>query len=175
MAEHAYNVLFLCTGNSARSILAEAILRKDGAGRFCAYSAGSYPKGTVHPLTIKVLGRLGYRTDGYRSKSWDEFTRPGAPVMDFVFTVCDCAAGEVCPMWPGRPATAHWGIEDPAAVEGTEIETERAFVQAAKYLKTRISLFLNLRPASLDKISLTSRLHEIGHAEGATRRRPEVA
>jgi arsenate reductase len=132
MAEHAYNVLFLCTGNSARSILAEANLRKDGAGRFSAYSAGSYPKGTVHPLAIKVLGRLGYPTDGYRSKSWDEFTRPGAPVMDFVFTVCDCAAGEVCPIWPGHPAIAHWGIEDPAAVEGTEIEKERAFVQAAK-------------------------------------------
>lgn len=168
MPDHAYNVLFLCTGNSARSILAEAILRKDGAGRFHAYSAGSHPKGTVHPLAVKVLGRLGYPAEGYRSKSWDEFTRPDAPVMDFLFTVCDCAAGETCPVWPGQPATAHWGIEDPAAVAGTEIEKERAFVQAAKYLKTRISLFLNLRPASLDKISLAARLREIGHAEGST-------
>src|SRR5688572_10973289 len=142
MPDQAYNVLFLCTGNSARSILAEAILRKDGAGRFSAYSAGSHPKGTVHPLAVKVLGRLGYPAEGYRSKSWDEFTRPDAPVMDFLFTVCDCAAGETCPVWPGHPATAHWGIEDPAAVAGTEIEKERAFVQAAKYLKARISLFL---------------------------------
>ena len=168
MPEHAYNVLFLCTGNSARSILAEAILRKDGAGRFSAYSAGSYPKGTVHPLAIKVLGRLAYPTDGYRSKSWDEFTRPGAPVLDFLFTVCDSPAGEACPIWPGHPATAHWGIDDPAAVEGTNIEKERAFVQAAKYLKARISVFINLPLASLDRISLAARLREIGAAEGST-------
>lgn len=168
MRDHPYNVLFLCTGNSARSILAEAILRRDGAGHFNAYSAGSYPKGTVHPLALKVLERLGYPTDGYRSKSWDEFTRPEAPVMDFLFTVCDCAAGETCPIWPGHPATAHWGIEDPAAVEGSEIEKERAFVQAAKYLKTRISLFLTLPLASIDKISLAARLREIGTADGST-------
>ena len=168
MPDHAYNVLFLCTGNSARSVLAEGILRKDGAGRFHAFSAGSYPKGAVHPLAIKVLGRLGYPTAGYRSKSWDEFTRPGAPVMDFLFTVCDSAAGEACPIWPGHPATVHWGIDDPAAVEGTDIEKERAFVQAAKHLKTRISVFVNLPLASLDRISLAARLREIGHAEGST-------
>ena len=168
MPSYAYNVLFLCTRNSARSILAEGILRRDGAGRFRAYSAGSQPKGTVHPLAIKVLDRLGYPANGYHSKSWDQFEKPGAPPLDFVITVCDSAAGETCPVWPGHPATAHWGIEDPAAVEGSEIEKERAFVQAAKYLKTRISLFLNLPLASLDKISLAARLREIGHAEGST-------
>jgi arsenate reductase (thioredoxin) len=167
--------MFLCTGNTARSILAEGILRKDGAGRFNAYSAGSQPKGTVNPFAIKVLGALGYPTDGYRSKSWEEFARPGAPEMDFIFTVCDSAAGEACPVWPGKPATAHWGIEDPAAVEGSDIEKERAFVQAAKYLKHRISLFLNLPLASVDEMSLTARLREIGQAEGATNRRPDVA
>ena len=132
MADRPYNVLFLCTGNTARSILAEGILRKDGAGRFNAYSAGSQPKGTVNPFALKVLGSFGYPTDGYRSKSWDEFAKPDAPVMDFIFTVCDSAAGEACPVWPGHPASAHWGIEDPAAVEGTDIEKERAFVQAFK-------------------------------------------
>lgn len=141
MPDRVYNVLFLCTGNTARSILAEGILRKDGAGRFNAYSAGSYPKGVVNPFALKVLDALGYPTDGYRSKSCDEFAKPGAPVMDFVFTVCDSAAGEPCPVWPGQPMTAHWGIEDPAAGEGLDIEKERAFSQAAKYLKTRISLF----------------------------------
>lgn len=175
MPDRVYNVLFLCTGNTARSILAEGILRKDGAGRFNAYSAGSYPKGVVNPFALKVLDALGYATDGYRSKSWDEFAKPGAPVMDFVFTVCDSAAGEPCPVWPGQPMTAHWGIEDPAAVEGLDIEKERAFSQAAKYLKTRISLFLNLPLASLDKMSLSTRLREIGDAEGATARRPDVA
>lgn len=175
MPDRVYNVLFLCTGNTARSILAEGILRKDGAGRFNAYSAGSHPKGAVNPLALKVLGALGCPTDGYRSKSWDEFAKPGAPEMDFVFTVCDGAAGEACPVWPGRPATAHWGIEDPAAVEGTEVEKERAFVRAAKFLRARISLFLDLPLASLDEMTLAARLREIGHAEGATSRRPSVA
>ena len=161
----------LCTGNTARSILAEGILRKDGGGRFDASSAGSQPRGTVNPFAIKVLDALGYPTDGYRSKSWDEFARPSAPQMDFIFTVCDSAAGEACPVWPGHPATAHWGIEDPAAVDGPEIEKERAFVQAAKYLKNRISLFLNLPFSSLDQMSLTQRLREIGGTEGATARR----
>ena len=175
MPDRTYNVLFLCTGNTARSILAESILRKDGAGRFNAYSAGSQPKGVVNPFALKVLGALGYPTDGFRSKSWSEFADPGAPVMDFVFTVCDSAAGEACPVWPGQPMTAHWGIEDPAAVEGTDIEKERAFVQAAKYLKNRISVFLNLPLASIDQMSLQNRLREIGRQPGATSPRPEVA
>ncbi len=168
MADRPYNVLFLCTGNTARSILAEGILRKDGAGRFNAFSAGSQPKGTVNPFALKVLDSLGYPADGFRSKSWDEFAGRDAPVMDFIFTVCDSAAGEACPVWLGHPATAHWGIEDPTAVEGTDIEKERAFVQAAKYLKNRISAFLALPMASLDQISLTHRLEEIGRLEGAT-------
>jgi arsenate reductase len=168
MADHSYNVLFLCTGNTARSILAEAILRKEGAGRFNAYSAGSQPKGTVNPFALKVLRELGYPSKGFRSKSWSEFADPGAPVMDFVFTVCDSAAGEACPVWPGQPMTAHWGIEDPAAVEGPDIEKERAFVQAAKYLKNRISMFLNLPLASIDQLSLQRRLRDIGRTEGST-------
>ncbi|MCG7392904.1 arsenate reductase ArsC [Microvirga sp. ACRRW] len=168
MADRPYNVLFLCTGNTARSILAEGILRKDGAGRFNAFSAGSQPKGTVNPLALKVLGSFDYPTDGYRSKSWDEFTGPNAPVMDFIFTVCDSAAGEACPIWPGHPASAHWGIEDPAAVVGTDIERERAFVQAFKFLKNRISALLALPMASLDGIALTHQLREIGRLEGAT-------
>jgi arsenate reductase len=169
MADRPYNVLFLCTGNTARSILAEGILRKDGTGRFNAFSAGSQPKGTVNPFALKVLDSLGYPTDGFRSKSWDEFAGPNAPVMDFIFTVCDSASGEACPVWLGHPATAHWGIEDPAAVEGTDIEKERAFVQAAKYLKNRISAFLALPMASLDEAALTYHLREIGRLEGATR------
>ena len=175
MADRSYNVLFLCTGNTARSILAEGILRKDGAGRFNAYSAGSQPKGVVNPFALKVLDALAYPTDGFRSKSWSEFADPGAPVMDFVFTVCDSAAGEACPVWPGQPMTAHWGIEDPAAVLGTDIEKERAFVQAAKYLKNRISTFLSLPLASIDQMSLQHRLREIGQQPGATSPRPEVA
>jgi len=168
MADRPYNVLFLCTGNTARSIMAEAILRKEGAGRFRALSAGSRPKGTVNPFALKVLAEEGYPTDGLRSKSWEEFAGPDAPVMDFVFTVCDSAAGEACPVWPGHPATAHWGVEDPAAVEGTDIEKERAFVRAAKYLKNRISAFLALPMASLDQVALTHRLGEIGRSEGAS-------
>ncbi len=170
-----FNVLFLCTGNSARSIIAESILRKDGAGRFNAFSAGSHPKGAVNPFAFKVLDSYGYPTDGFRSKSWDEFAAPGAPVMDFVFTVCDTAAAEVCPVWPGQPMTAHWGIEDPAAVEGTAIQKEAAFVLATRYLKNRISIFINLPMKSLDKMSLNAKLREIGQLEGATRPRPQVA
>ncbi len=169
MSERTFNVLFLCTGNSARSILGESMLRKDGAGRFHAYSAGSRPKGAVNPLALKVLDSYGYPIDGFRSKSWDEFAAPGAPIMDFVFTVCDSAAGEVCPVWPGQPMTAHWGIEDPAAVTGNDIDKERAFVQAFKFLRNRISLFLALPLASIDRLSLHRRLREIGNLEGATR------
>lgn len=168
MAERPYNVLFLCTGNTARSILAESILRKEGAGRFNAFSAGSQPKGVVNPFALKVLQSLGYPTHNLRSKSWEDFSGADAPVMDFIFTVCDSAAGEACPVWPGHPASAHWGIEDPAAIEGPDIEKERAFVQAAKYLKNRISAFLALPMASLDNVALTHHLHEIGRLAGAT-------
>ncbi|MEQ1945086.1 arsenate reductase ArsC [Mesorhizobium sp. VNQ89] len=168
MSDRMYNVLFLCTGNSARSILAEAILKKDGAGRFRSFSAGSQPKGQVHPLALKVLAALDYPTDGFRSKAWDEFAVPGAPVMDFVFTVCDNAAGEACPVWPGQPMTAHWGIEDPAAVEGTDIEKERAFSLAARYMKSRIDAFLSLPLASIDRMALGTKLHGIGAMEGTT-------
>ncbi len=150
MADRIFNVLFLCTGNSARSIIAESILKKVGAGRFHAFSAGSHPKGAVNPFALKVLDSLDYPTDGVRSKSWDEFAAPGAPVMDFVFTVCDTAAAEVCPIWPGQPMTAHWGIEDPAVVEGTDIQKEAAFVLATRYLKNRISIFTSLPIRSLD-------------------------
>jgi arsenate reductase (thioredoxin) len=175
MAERIFNILFLCTGNSARSILAESILRKEGARRFLAFSAGSHPKGAVHPLALKVLASYGYPTDGFRSKSWDEFAARGAPVMDFVFTVCDTAAAETCPVWPGQPMTAHWGIEDPAAVEGTDIQKEAAFVLAARYLKNRISIFVNLPIRSLDRLSLNAKLREIGTLEGASKPRPEAA
>jgi arsenate reductase (thioredoxin) len=175
MAEQIFNVLFLCTGNSARSILAESILRKEGRGRFRAYSAGSHPKGGVNPFALKVLTSLEYPTEGLRSKSWDEFAAPGAPVMDFVFTVCDTAAAETCPVWPGQPMTAHWGIEDPAAVDGTDIQKEAAFVLAARYLRNRITIFASLPLKSLDKLSLNARLREIGALDGATKPRPEVA
>ncbi|HVP98408.1 MAG TPA: arsenate reductase ArsC [Roseiarcus sp.] len=168
MSERQFNVLFLCTGNSARSILAESILRRDGKGRFAAYSAGSHPKGSVNPFALKVLESYDYPTDGFRSKSWDEFAKPGAPNLDFAFTVCDSAAGEACPIWPGQPMTAHWGIEDPAAVEGTDIEKERAFVTAFKYLRNRISVFVSLPIKSLDSLTLSAKLREIGRMEGAT-------
>ena len=161
-----YNVLFLCTGNSARSILAEAILNREGRGRFNAYSAGSYPKGAVHPQALRLLGELGFQTDGYRSKSWDEFATDGAPQLDFVFTVCDNAAGEACPLWPGQPMTAHWGIEDPAAVEGDG--QARAFRNAFYSLQRRIQLFLALPLASIDELSLQTRLHEIGRTKERT-------
>ena len=175
MAERIFNVLFLCTGNSGRSILAESVLCKDGAGRFNAFSAGSHPKGAVNPFALKVLERLEYPTDGLRSKSWEEFSGPNAPVMDFVFTLCDDTAGEPCPVWPGQPMTAHWGIEDPAAVEGTAIQKQAAFVLAARYVRNRISAFTNLPIESLDKLSLTAKLREIGTLDGATKPRPEVA
>ena len=163
-----YNVLFLCTGNSARSILAESILQKDGADRFNAFSAGSHPKGAINPFAPKVLEAFGYPHEGFRSKSWDEFAKAGAPVMDFVFTVCDSAAGEACPVWPGQPMTAHWGIEDPAAVEGSEIEKETAFNAAFRYLKNRISVFISLPLASIDTLALGMRLRDIGRMDGAT-------
>ncbi len=175
MSERIYNVLFLCTGNSARSILAEAILRKEGRGHFRAFSAGSQPKGKVNPLAIKVLRSLDYPTNELRSKSWEEFARPDAPVMDFVFTVCDHAAGESCPVWPGQPMTAHWGIEDPAEAGGTDIEKEAAFVEAFRYLKNRIAAFTSLPLQSIDRLSLGTRLRDIGRAEGATSSRPDVA
>jgi arsenate reductase len=168
MTTASYNVLFLCTGNSARSILAESILGKDGVGRFNAFSAGSHPKGAVNPFALKVLAAHGYPTEGYRSKSWDEFAAPGAPKMDFVFTVCDAAAGEACPIWPGQPMTAHWGIEDPAAVEGTDIDKERAFNAAFRYMRNRIAAFVALPLNSLDALSLKAKLREIGRLDGAT-------
>ncbi len=175
MIERKYNVLFLCTGNSARSIMAESILRKDGGDRFNAFSAGSHPRGSVNPLAIKVLQSYGYPTIGARSKPWDEFTGEGAPKLDFVFTVCDNAAGEVCPVWPGQPMTAHWGIEDPAAVEGTELAKEAAFVTAGRYIKNRIAVFTSLPLKSIDRLALGSRLREIGQMEGASKPGPELA
>jgi len=175
MTDRAYNVLFLCTGNSARSILAEALLTRHREGRFRAFSAGSHPKGQVNADAIRLLDRLAFDTSHLRSKSWDEFAVEGAPVMDFVFTVCDDAAGEVCPVWPGQPISAHWGIEDPSHVEGNDIERERAFVQALRYLENRISIFTSLPIDKLDGITLTSRVREIGQAEGASSPRPEVA
>lgn len=157
-----YNVLFLCTGNSARSIMAEAILSRFGAGKFNAYSAGSYPKGEVHPHALSLLSRFNYKMEGFRSKSWDEFARPGAPPLDFVFTVCDNAAGEVCPIWPGQPMTAHWGIPDPAAADGAEAEIAAAFVDAYGRLQNRITIFANLPFEGLDRLALQRRLDDIG-------------
>jgi arsenate reductase len=157
-----YNVLFLCTGNSARSILAEAILARIGKDKFVAYSAGSQPRGTVNPHAVMLLQRLGFRTDGLRSKSWDEFAKPGAPALDFVFTVCDSAANEICPVWPGQPMTAHWGVHDPASVAGTEAQIAHAFRDAFLILQRRIELFANLPMRSLDRMSLQKRLDEIG-------------
>lgn len=163
MTEQTYNVLFLCTGNSARSILAEAILNKEGAGRFHAYSAGSQPKGEVHPYSVELLRSLGHDTSGLRSKSWEEFTHPDSPQIDFIFTVCDNAAGETCPIWPGKPMTAHWGIPDPAAAEGTDAEKHLAFADAYRMLKNRINLFASLPLDSLDQITLKAKLAAIGH------------
>lgn len=159
-----YNVLFLCTGNSARSILAEAILNRLGEGRFQAFSAGSQPKGAPHPFTLDLLKKLNHDNGFARSKSWDEFARPGAPALDFVFTVCDSAAAEVCPIWPGQPMSAHWGIPDPAAAEGNETERRLAFSEAYRLLHNRISIFTSLPMRSLDKLSLQRRLDEIGRA-----------
>jgi protein-tyrosine-phosphatase len=168
MTGRSFNVLFLCTGNSARSVLAEAILNKIGGDKFHAYSAGSQPKGEVNPNTIKLLQGLGYDTSNYYSKSWEEFAKLDAPKFDFIFTVCDDAAGETCPVWPGKPATAHWGIADPAAVKGSEVEVAQAFQAAYRYLHNRISLFAALPFGSLDQMALTSKLKEIGRMEGAT-------
>ena len=164
-----HNVLFLCTGNSARSILAEAILNKAGVGKFCAYSAGSQPKGQVNPHALQLLESLGYDTSGFRSKSWDEFAKPDAPKFDFVFTVCDSAAAEACPVWPGYPMTAHWGIADPADTKGTPAEVAMAFTEAYRLLNQRIGAFTSLPTQSLDQLSLKARLREIGQMEGATR------
>jgi len=162
-----YNVLFLCTGNTARSIMAEGILRKDGAERFNAFSAGSHPKGAVNPYALKTLAAYGYPAGDFRSKSWDEYAALGAPKIDFVFTVCDSAAGEVCP-WPGQPMTAHWGIEDPAAFEGSDIEKQRAFNQVFRYLRNRIAAFTSLPLQSIGRLALSARLSEIGRLEGST-------
>lgn len=167
-ADRTYNVLFLCTGNSARSILGEALMNHVGQGRFHAFSAGSTPKGEVHPLTLQTLRRAGIATEGLRSKPWDEFATPDAPKMDFVFTVCDNAAGEACPVWPGQPMTAHWGIEDPAAVIGSDFRQEAAFEDALKYLRNRISAFMSLPLASIDRLSLSSKLQGIGAMDGTT-------
>ncbi len=162
-----YNVLFLCTGNSARSILAEALLAAMGGKRFRAYSAGSQPRGEVNPHALKLLARSRLPTEGLRSKSWDEFAAPGAPPLDFVFTVCDNAAGEVCPVWPGQPMTAHWGIADPAAVTGTEEEIDRAFFRAYEQMQRRISLFTSLRLEQLDRLALQKHLDDIGRTRDA--------
>ncbi|KQQ86231.1 arsenate reductase ArsC [Aureimonas sp. Leaf324] len=175
MSAQPFNVLFLCTGNSARSILAESILRKDGAGRFNAFSAGSQPKGEVNPMALEVLREFGYPTDGVRSKPWDEFAMPDAPVMDFVFTVCDQAAGEACPVWPGQPMTAHWGIEDPSHESRGEIWSRAAFTQAFRYMKNRISAFTALPVESLERTRLATKVSEIGRLEGASFRTPDVA
>ncbi|GAA4164167.1 arsenate reductase ArsC [Shinella granuli] len=168
MTDKTYNVLFLCTGNSARSILAESILNKEGGGQFKAFSAGSQPKGEVNPHALKELEALGYPSTGFSSKSWDVFAEPGAPQMDFIFTVCDSAAGEACPVWIGHPMTAHWGVEDPAAAVGSDVEIQRAFAQAARFLKNRITAFINLPLASIDRMALQTRLRQIGAMEGTT-------
>lgn len=168
MAEGAFNVLFLCTGNSARSIMADAILNKLGAGKFRAYSAGSQPKGEVNPETLRLLASLGYDTAPLRSKSWGEFAKPGAPALDFVFTVCDNAAGEACPIWPGQPMTAHWGVPDPAEARGTPAEVALAFKDAYRMLHQRIAVFAALPLRSLDQLSLQTKLKEIGRMAGAT-------
>jgi arsenate reductase len=161
--EGAYNVLFLCTGNSARSVIAECLLNREGQGRFRAFSAGSHPKGEIHPNTEALLRRYNFKTAELRSKSWDEFAQPGAPALDFVFTVCDQLAGEVCPTWPGQPMSAHWGFPDPVAFQGSPAETAAVFAEVFKQIATRISIFVNLPLASLDKLSLQRRLDEIGH------------
>lgn len=164
METRPYNVLFLCTGNSARSIFAECLANHWGRGRFRGFSAGSHPRGSIHPIALELLQRMQMPTEGVRSKSWDEFARPGAPELDFVFTVCDRAAGETCPVWPGQPMTAHWGVEDPVTVDGTETEKLAAFRLAFKILDARIKIFSSLPIASLDRIKLQRQLTEIGKA-----------
>jgi protein-tyrosine-phosphatase len=174
MADRPYNVLFLCTGNSARSIIGEAILNRLGAGNFRAYSAGSLPKGRLNPNTIQLLQSLGYDTSGYRSKSWDEFAEAGGPKFDFVFTVCDSAAAEACPVWPGQPMTAHWGIADPAEATGTPAEIALAFKEAYRLLHQCIGIFTALPLRSLDRLSLQSKLRDIGGIEGSTAKTTEA-
>jgi protein-tyrosine-phosphatase len=173
LAGQQFNVLFLCTGNSARSIMAEAILNKLGAGKFRAYSAGSHPKGQVHPETLRLLQSLGYDTSGFRSKSWDEYTAPGTPDFDFVFTVCDNAAAEACPLWPGQPMTAHWGVPDPALATGTTAEVALAFKDTYRMLHQRIGIFTALPLRSLDQLTLQSKLKEIGRMKGVTAKAAE--
>ncbi|MEO1986383.1 MAG: arsenate reductase ArsC [Martelella sp.] len=168
MTDRIYNVLFLCTGNSARSIMAEAILNKEGAGRFHAFSAGSRPKGEVHPLALKTLETMGYPAEGFRSKSWDEFSGPDAPEIDFIITVCDNAAGESCPIMRGSGRRAHWGVEDPAGVSGTEEQKLRAFAQTATFLKSRIMAFLNLAQETIDSAGIDTHMKQIGAMDGAT-------
>jgi arsenate reductase (thioredoxin) len=169
MVGQPHNVLFLCTGNSARSIIAEAILNRVGVGAFRAYSAGSQPKGQINPYALQLLESMGYDTTGLRSKSWDEFARPDAPKFDFVFTVCDNAAAEACPVWPGQPMTAHWGIADPAEAKGTPAEVSMAFKEAYRLLNQRIGIFTALPLRSLDRLTLKGRLQDIGATEGATK------
>ena len=169
MSDEPLNVLFLCTGNSARSIIAEAIMNREGRGRFRAFSAGSHPKREVNPHAISLLKSLNYKTDEFRSKSWDEFAQPGAPELDFVFTVCDDAAAEVCPIWPGQPMTAHWGMPDPAAASGSPAEIALAFADTYRMMSNRIGLFMSLPLASLDRLSLQRRLKEIGERREAAR------
>ena len=164
VSDKVFNVLFLCTGNSARSILAEAILQRESLGKFKAFSAGSQPKGEVHPYALDLLKQLNHPPKGFRSKNWDEFAVAGAPKLDFVFTVCDNAAAEVCPIWPGQPMTAHWGVPDPAAVEGTEAEKRLAFADTYRMMKNRISIFVNLPISSLDRLALQKKLSGIGEA-----------
>jgi arsenate reductase len=164
MSEPSYDVLFLCTGNSARSIMAEVMLHHLGDGRFTAYSAGSHPKGTVHPLALETLQSMSLPIDGLRSKSWEEFARPDAPPLDCIVTVCDDAAGEVCPLWPGKPITAHWGVEDPATLQGTEAEQRAKFREVALILRRRIALLLSLPLATLDAMTIQTKLKEIGQA-----------
>jgi arsenate reductase len=164
MNQRPYNVLFLCTGNSARSILAEVLINRWGGGKFVGYSAGSHPKGEVNPLTLKFLRELNLPVEGLRSKSWDEFARPGAPPLDFVFTVCDQAAGEVCPVWPGQPITAHWGVQDPAAVEGTDEAKLAVFKRVFRELEARIKIFCSLPLPSLDRVRIKERVDEIGRS-----------
>ena len=165
MSENAFNVLFLCTHNSARSVIAECVMNRLGGGKFKAYSAGSQPSGKVHPHALELLKRLNYDTAGLRSKSWEEFARPSAPQLNFVFTVCDDAANEVCPVWPGQPMSAHWGLPDPSRVEGTEAERAFAFADTHRMLYQRIGIFTNLPLKSLDKLSLQKRLDDIGRAK----------
>lgn len=167
MSARQFNVLFLCTGNSARSILAEAILNRVGEGRFQAFSAGSHPKGEVHPAALRLLNQLEYDTSDFRSKSWDEFAAVDAPPLDFIFTVCENAAGETCPIWPGKPVTAHWGLPDPAAVEGSEGEIAAAFADTYRMLTNRITPFTALPFDAIDAMSLQSRLREIGNIQDA--------